>query len=73
MILSSLVGEPSLHEHRRWQFDSHHINVNCLPLGNLLVMTPICMGSEPVALDLGKYAGIRVSRAEEASLRYTIP
>ena len=63
----SILGEPSLDEPWGWQFDGHHLNVNCFLLGGQLVMTPMFMGSEPVALDIGKHAGTRAFRAEEGT------
>ena len=61
----SIMGEPSAAEPWGWQFDGHHLNVNCFVLGGQMVMTPMFMGSEPVAVDIGKHAGTRVFAAEE--------
>ena len=55
----SVLGEPSLDEPWGWQFDGHHLNVNCFLLGGQMVMTPMFMGSEPVAVEIGKHAGTR--------------
>ncbi len=63
----SILGQPSLEEPWGWQIDGHHLNVNCFLLGNQVVMTPTFMGSEPVAIDIGKYAGTRVFQAEESA------
>lgn len=63
----SVLGEPSSDEPWGWQFDGHHLNVNCFLLGGQIVMTPMFMGSEPVAVDIGKHAGTRVFRAEEGA------
>ena len=62
----SILGDPSLDEPWGWQFDGHHLNVNCFMLGDQMVMAPMFMGSEPVAVDIGKYAGTRVFQAEES-------
>lgn len=61
----SMMGAPSSSEPWGWQIDGHHLIVNCLVLGDQLVMTPMFMGSEPVTADTGKYAGTRVFAAEE--------
>jgi hypothetical protein len=61
----SLMGAPSSDEPWGWQIDGHHLIVNCFVLGDQVVMTPMFMGSEPVAIDEGRYAGTRVFEAEE--------
>jgi hypothetical protein len=48
-----------------WQIDGHHLIINCVVLGDQLVMTPMFLGSEPVTADRGPHAGIRVFGAEE--------
>src|SRR5262249_37057025 len=53
----SLFGTPSASEPWGWQFDGHHLNVNCLVLGDQMVMTPTFMGSEPVLARFGRYKG----------------
>ena len=63
----SIMGEPSPDQPWGWQMDGHHLNVNCFVLGDQVVMTPMFMGSEPVAVDVGKHAGIRAFRAEESA------
>ena len=63
----SIMGQPSLGEPWGWQIDGHHLIVNCFNLRDQLVMTPMFMGSEPVAVDIGKYAGTRVFQAEEST------
>jgi hypothetical protein len=61
----SIMGQPSLDDPWGWQIDGHHLIINCFTLRDQLVMTPMFMGSEPVAVDIGKYAGTRVFQAEE--------
>ena len=74
----SVMGSPSAYErgsaapHAQtpsepwgWQIDGHHLIINCLVLGDQLVMTPMFLGSEPVTADSGPHAGIRVFGAEE--------
>ena len=61
----SVFGTPSATEPWGWQIDGHHLIVNCLVLGDQLVMTPMFMGSEPTVAEIGKYTGTRVFAAEE--------
>ena len=61
----SVMGRPSADEPWGWQIDGHHLIVNCFVLGDQVVLTPMFMGSEPVAADTGPYAGTRVFQAEE--------
>jgi hypothetical protein len=61
----SVMGTPSPDEPWGWQIDGHHLVVNCFVLGDQIVMTPMFMGSEPVAAEEGPYAGTRVFRTEE--------
>jgi len=62
----SIFGTPSPTEPWGWQFDGHHLNINCFILGDQLVLTPQFMGSEPVFAESGKYAGTQAFRAEES-------
>jgi Protein of unknown function (DUF3500) len=61
----SLMGTPSADGPWGWQIDGHHLIVNCFVLGDQITMTPMFMGSEPVAVDEGPYAGTRVFQPEE--------
>ena len=61
----SIMGLPSFDGPWGWQIDGHHLIVNCFVLGDQVVMTPMFMGSEPVAAHEGPYAGTRVFQAEE--------
>jgi len=63
----SLFGTPSATEPWGWQFDGHHLIINCFVLGDQLVLTPLFMGSEPVLAQSGKYAGTRVFASEESA------
>jgi len=49
-----------------WQLDGHHVNVNCVFVGDQMTLTPSFLGAEPVHAASGKYAGTTVFRAEEA-------
>jgi hypothetical protein len=61
----SIMGTPSAGGPWGWQIDGHHLIINCVVVGDQLVMTPMFMGSEPVTADSGQHAGIRVFGAEE--------
>ena len=61
----SIFGTPSPDEPWGWQFDGHHLIINCFILGDQMVLTPQFMGSEPVLARFGKYKGTRVFAAEE--------
>jgi hypothetical protein len=61
----SVMGTPAADAPWGWQLDGHHLIVNCFVLGDQMVLTPMFMGSEPVAADTGPFAGTRVFAAEE--------
>ena len=61
----SIFGSPSLEQPWGWQLDGHHLNLNCLVIGDQVVMTPAFFGSEPTLAPIGKYAGTRAFEAEE--------
>jgi Protein of unknown function (DUF3500) len=63
----SIFGTPSRSAPWGWQFDGHHLIINCFVLGDQMVLTPQFMGSEPVFAEFGKYAGTEVFRAEEST------
>jgi hypothetical protein len=63
----SLMGTPSTSEPWGFQLDGHHMNLNCLCLGDQLVLSPWFLGSEPTCAEAGKYAGTRVFAEEEAA------
>ncbi|MGB5760586.1 MAG: DUF3500 domain-containing protein [Acidimicrobiales bacterium] len=63
----SLFGSPSSDEPWGWQIDGHHLNLNCLVLGDRLVITPSFMGSEPCHIHHGPLAGTAVLVLEERS------
>src|SRR5262249_43527907 len=62
----SIFGMPSACERWGWQFDGHHLIINCFILGDQLLLTPQFMDSEPVFAESGKYAGMQLFQAEEA-------
>jgi hypothetical protein len=60
----SVMGKPSLDAPWGWQLDGHHMIINCFVLGDQVVMTPMFMGSEPIKVNSGKFAGTRAYDAE---------
>jgi hypothetical protein len=61
----SIMGTPSATEPWGWQWDGHHLIINYFVLGNQVVVTPTFLGAEPVHATTGKYAGLRVFKADE--------
>ncbi|HEY7166379.1 MAG TPA: DUF3500 domain-containing protein [Candidatus Binatia bacterium] len=61
----SIMGTPSASEPWGWQWDGHHLIVNYFVLGDQVVVTPTFLGAEPVHAKTGKYAGVRVFKADE--------
>jgi hypothetical protein len=62
---ASFFGVPSVDAPWGFQFDGHHLAINCVVIGNELAMTPTFMGSEPCEGRAGRFAGIRVLDVEE--------
>lgn len=60
----SVFGEPAAGGPWGWQLDGHHLNLNCLVIGDQLVLAPAFMGSEPCRVDYGPLAGTEVFTAE---------
>lgn len=63
----SVYGEPEIRQPWGWQLDGHHVNVNCVFVGDQMVLTPTFLGAEPVRASAGRYAGTHVFRPEEAA------
>lgn len=61
----SIMGKPSATEPWGWQWDGHHLIINYLVLGDQIVVTPTFLGAEPVHATIGKYAGLRIFKADE--------
>jgi hypothetical protein len=61
----SFFGVPAAVVPWGFQFDGHHLAINCVVVGNEMAMTPIFMGSEPCEGRAGRFAGIRVLDVEE--------
>jgi hypothetical protein len=60
----SIFGDPSPDAPWGWQIDGHHLNLNCVLMGDQLVLAPAFMGSEPCALTAGPLAGVSVFAEE---------
>lgn len=61
----NLFGTPSATEPWGWNFYGHHLCLNCRFIGKQMVVTPVFMGAEPHAIDVGPLAGIPVFDREE--------
>jgi hypothetical protein len=61
----SFFGVPGADAPWGFQFDGHHLAINCAVIGNEIAMTPLFMGSEPCEGRSGRFAGIRVLDVEE--------
>jgi hypothetical protein len=61
----SFFGAPASDVPWGFQFDGHHLAINCVVVGNEMAMTPFFMGSEPCEGGAGRFAGIRVLDVEE--------
>ena len=62
----NLFGTPSATEPWGWNFYGHHLCLNCRFIGSQMVLTPVFMGAEPHAIDVGPLAGIAVFEPEES-------
>lgn len=60
-----LFGEPSRHKPWGWQLFGHHLCLNCLMIGDQMVLTPAFFGAEPAYDDTGKYGNLRLFEDEE--------
>jgi hypothetical protein len=61
----SLFGTPSLTAPWGWQLFGHHLALNCLLVGDQMVITPTFLGAEPFYADKGPFKGIRLFADEE--------
>lgn len=60
-----LFGDPSTTQPWGWNLYGHHLALNCLVLGQQMVITPTFMGAEPNVIDSGPDAGMRLFDVEE--------
>ena len=61
----TILGEPSETEPWGWQIDGHHLVINYFLLGDLVVMSPVFMGGEPIITTTGKYKGNTLFQDEQ--------
>jgi hypothetical protein len=69
MYWFSVYGAPESDGPWGWQLDGHHVCVNCVFVGDQMVITPTFLGAEPVIAESGKYQGTTAFRREESVAR----
>jgi hypothetical protein len=60
----TVFGEPADGGVWGWQLAGHHVDLNCVFVGNQLVLAPVFLGAEPNFASHGTYAGTRALDAE---------
>ncbi|MGI9596082.1 MAG: DUF3500 domain-containing protein [Acidimicrobiales bacterium] len=63
----SIFADPGNGEPWGWQIDGHHLNINCVVIGDQVVLTPTFMGSEPRTVNVGPLAGTELFTEEETA------
>ena len=61
----TLFGEPSPVNPWGWQLMGHHLALNCMVIGDQMVLSPSFMGAEPTHIDVGPNQGIALFEDEE--------
>lgn len=56
----ALYGDPSLDQPWGWNLFGHHVGMNCLVVGDQLVVSPVFLGAEPDTIDEDELVGLRV-------------
>lgn len=54
----TIFGEPGDRAPWGWQLMGHHVDLNCVFVGNQLVFAPVFIGAEPTRAEHGTYAGV---------------
>ncbi len=67
MYRFTVFGTPSTVDPWGWQLAGHHLDIHCVVVGGRIVLTPTFMGAEPVAVDDGPHAGLRIFEPESRS------
>ena len=62
----NLFGTPSLTDPWGWNLFGHHLALNCLVIGEQMVLSPVFMGAEPNEVDEGPRAGLKLLVREES-------
>ena len=73
----SIMGTPSADEPWGWQFDGHHLNVQCFVLGDQVVMTPTFMARNPssrtgASMPVFEFSKLRSAPASHWRRRYRL-
>lgn len=61
----AFFGQPESGDVWGWQIDGHHLNLNCMVVGDRIMLSPAFMGSEPCRIDSGPMAGIATFELEQ--------
>ena len=60
----TIFGDPNGRDPWGWQLMGHHVDLNCVFVGNQLVFAPVFIGAEPSRADFGTYAGVHALHEE---------
>ena len=63
----NLFGQPSSTEPWGWNLYGHHLCLNCIFIGNQMVVSPVFMGAEPNLIDKGHIRARGCSRRRKRS------
>lgn len=63
----AIFGAPSIEEPWGWQLFGHHLCMNCLVIGQQMVVSPVFMGAEPNIIDEGPESGTELFTKQEAA------
>lgn len=67
LYFMTIFGEPGGDAPWGWQIDGHHLCLNCVIIGDQVVLSPAFMGSEPRTVHNGRFAGTQLFTAEESA------
>ena len=60
-----LFGDPSFDSPWGWQLFGHHLAINCIFIGDQMIISPTFMGAEPTIADEGPFAGTLAFQDED--------